>query len=76
MNNLQHRKVILQWMSAAKVIRDACAVFDLKKNIYTARRISGLDSKVVTVPNTISARCLLLYYISENDPIQVFGARS
>ncbi len=41
-----NRKVIGQFLGSDSRFKDIFPVFDLKKNIYTARRIPGLDSKV------------------------------
>ncbi|XP_046635455.1 protein argonaute-2-like isoform X1 [Daphnia pulicaria] len=40
------KKVIGQFLGSDSRFKDIFPVFDLKKNIYTARRIPGLDSKV------------------------------
>ncbi|XP_046448978.1 protein argonaute-2-like isoform X2 [Daphnia pulex] len=40
------KKVIVQFLESEARFKDIFPVFDLKKNIYTARRIPGLDSKV------------------------------
>jgi hypothetical protein len=44
-----NRKVIEQFLGSEARFRDIFPVFDLKKNIYTARRIPGLDSKVIRI---------------------------
>lgn len=38
--------MILQWMESNDKIKDSLPVFDLKKNIYTARPIPNIKSKV------------------------------
>jgi hypothetical protein len=41
-----NRKVVTQFLEGDARFNNIFPVFDLKKNIYTARRIPGLDSKV------------------------------
>ncbi len=40
------RKVILQWMGSDPRIKNSLPVFDFKKNIYTAKPIPDIKSKV------------------------------
>ncbi len=46
---INNRKVIMQFLESDARFNDIFPVFDLKKNIYTARRILGLDSKVIRI---------------------------
>lgn len=41
-----YRKVVGQFLDSDARLKGMFPVFDLKKNIYTARRIPGLDSQV------------------------------
>ncbi len=43
---LKRRKVILQWLETDARMRALMPVYDIKRNLYTAQKIPGLDSKV------------------------------
>ena len=43
----EFRKVILQWLETDTKLLSAMPIFDMKRSIYTAQRISGVDSIVI-----------------------------
>jgi hypothetical protein len=59
---INNRKVIGQFLGSDSRFKDIFPFFDLKKNIYTARRIPGLDSKVGYLIGIIRITCIIVFY--------------